>query len=92
MTPMTISSLMPSVSILMLPLAPGEGGGVWSYVALPLLLGRSANETVLVDVIDDRGRDDDTGDCEVDECDLLTFFVGGGWASEGMEGLEREGR
>lgn len=78
MTPITISSLMPSVSILMLPQAPGEGGGVWSYVALPLLLGRSANETVLVDdVVNDRGRDDETGDDELDVCDLLTFFVGG---------------
>lgn len=93
MTPMTISSLMPSVSILMLPLAPGEGGGVWSYAALPLLLGRSANETVLADdKVDDRGRDDETGDGEFDECDLLTFFVGGGWESEGMADLGREGR
>lgn len=78
MTPMTISSLMPSVSILMLPLAPGEGGGVWSYVALPLLLGRSANETVFVDKVDDRGRDDEIGDGEFEECDRLTFLVGGG--------------
>lgn len=79
MTPTTISSLMPSVSILMVPLAPGEGGGVWSYVALPLLLGRSAKETVLVDdAVSDRGRDDEMGNGEFDECDLLTFFVGGG--------------
>ena len=90
---MTISSLIPSVSTLVIPEAPGEGGGVLSYAALPLLFGRSAKETFLVDDdVDDRGRVDDVGDGDVDECDLLTFLVGGCCVSVVTEDLEREGR
>ena len=78
MTPTTISSLIPSVSILALPSAPGDGGGVSLYTALPLLLGRSAKETFLVDEpVDDRGRDVMMGEGACDECDRLTFLVGG---------------
>lgn len=84
---------MPSVSILVKPMAPGEGGGVLSYAALPLLFGRSAKETFLVDVaVDDRGRVVEIGDGEFDECDRFTFLVGGCWVSVVMEDLEREGR
>jgi len=78
-TPVTISSLIPSVSILLWFWAPGEGGGVCSYAFLPLLLGRSAKETALVaeDAVDDRGRDGEVGVVACDGCDRLTFFVGG---------------
>ena len=98
-TPTTITSLIPSVSILGSFSGPGEGGGVCWYVVRPLLLGRSANETVLVDDIDDAvedlGRDNRVGDDADVVCDLLTFFVGGGQDSVGFEGaesLEVEGR
>lgn len=78
-TPTTMSSWMPSVSILLLPSAPGDGGGVSLYAALPLLLGRSTNETFLADVtVADRGRDGDMGEGAADACDRLTFLVGGG--------------
>lgn len=88
-----MSSLIPSVSILVMPGAPGEGGGVLSYVALPLLLGRSAKETFLVDVaVDDRGRVDDIGDGKLEVCARFTFLVGGCCVSVVMEDLEREGR
>lgn len=90
---MTISSLIPSVSILVVPAAPGDGGGVFSNAALPLLLGRSANDTFFVDdVVDDRGRAGEMGDVAVDEWDLLTFLAGGGCVSVAMEDFEREGR
>lgn len=83
---------MPSVSTLVIPKTPGEGGGVLSYAALPLLFGRSAKETFLVDDdVVDRGRVADVGDCDV-ECDRLTFLVGGCCVSVVMEDLEREGR
>ena len=45
--------------------APGEGGGVCSYTARPLDLGRSANETVFdveEEAVDDLGRAGDIGD------------------------------
>ena len=71
MTPVTISSLMPSTSILYeSPGPPGDGGGVCSYVVLPLFFGRSAKETdlgVLKDAVDDRGREVETGDGEFEE-------------------------
>jgi hypothetical protein len=91
-TPTTMSSLMLSVSTRLLPSAPGEGGGVSLYAALPLLLGRSTNETFLADVtVDDRGRDGDMGEGAVDACDRLIFFVGGGCVSC-AEGFGSEGR
>ncbi len=94
MTPVTISSLIPSVSILLWPSAPGEGGGVCSYAFLPLLFGRSAKETALVadDAVDDRGRDGEVDAVEVDVCDRLTLLVGGGSVSVATEALMTEGR
>ncbi len=67
------------MSILLRLSGPGEGGGVCSYAFLPLLLGRSAKETALVadDAVDDRGRDGELGEVEVEGCDRLTFLVGG---------------
>ena len=85
---------MPSKSILTLVLAPGEGGGVCSYAARPLLLGRSAKVTDLVEeAVDDRGRDGSMGDdvVEVEVCDRFAFFEGGGRISE-VEDLEGEWR
>ena len=77
----------------MLPAAPGDGGGVLSYAALPRLLGRSAKETFFVmQDVEDRGRDDDTGDGELDECERFIFFVGGWGVSGTLTGLERDGR
>ena len=78
-TPITISSLMPSVSTLPSVEARGEGGGVFSYATRPLLLGRSANDTALVEFegADDFGLDGDMGECEFDVYDLLVFFAGG---------------
>ena len=59
---------MPSTSTLHdSPGPPGDGGGVCSYVTLPLLFGRSTKETdlgVLEDVVDDRGRVVESGDVE----------------------------
>lgn len=62
-----MSSWMPSVSILLrVDGPPGDGGGVCSYAALPLLFGRSAKETFLVtDVVRDRAGN--VGDGVVDE-------------------------
>ena len=76
------------------PAAPGEGGGVCSYAALPLLFGRSANDTVLVDDedVDDRCLGGEVGDVVLDVCDRFTFFVGGCWVSVATEGFETEGR
>ena len=65
MTPTTISSLMPSVSIRgARPSSMGEGGGVCSQVA-----ARTAGF----------GWDDDegSGESERESCDLLTFLDGG---------------
>ena len=78
-TPTTISSFIPSVSTLLSVEARGEGGGVFSYAARPLLLGRSAKDTTLMefDVADDLGLDGDVGEGEFEVCDLLIFFVGG---------------
>ena len=61
-TPTTISSLIPSVSTLLrVDGPPGDGGGVCSYAARPLLFGRSAKETFLVmDVV--RDRDGEVGE------------------------------
>ena len=79
MTPTTMSSLMPSLSTLLSVDARGEGGGVFSYTARPLLLGRSAKDTALTgfEVADDFGLDGDVGEGDVKVCDLLIFFVGG---------------
>lgn len=92
---MTISSLMSSVSTLFSEAAPGEGGGVCSYAALPLLLGRSAKETTLAcdDAVVDRGLDGVDGEAESEVCDRLIFFVGGCCAVSLIgEALETEGR
>lgn len=79
MTPTTISSLIPCVSTLLLLECDGEGGGVSSYAALPLLFGLSAKETTFVvdEAVDDRGRDGEVGEVEFDVCDRLIFFLGG---------------
>ena len=94
MTPVTMSSLIPSVSILLCSSAPGEGGGVCSYAFLPLLLGRSAKETTLVaeEAVDDLGRAGELGDVEMEACDRLTFFVGGRSVSVVTGVLMMEGR
>ena len=70
---------MPSVSTLLSVEARGEGGGVFSYATRPLLLGRSANDTALMEfeVADDFDFDGDMGEGEFEVCDLLTFFAGG---------------
>ena len=94
-TPRTISSLISDVSTLDHPSAPGEGGGVCSYAARPLLLGRSANETDLVcdDAVDDLCRVDGVGgDGELVLCVRFAFLVGGGCGSAGADGLDMEGR
>ena len=92
-TPITISSLMPSRSSLLLFLAPGEGGGVLSYAPLPLLLGRSANVTDLTEeAVDDRGRAGVVGDDTVEECDRFAFFEGGGRISVVADDLDGEWR
>ena len=96
MTPITISSLIPSVSILEMLVAPGDGGGVCSKAVLPLLLGLSAaKETDLVeDDVDERGRDVVVGEASSDVCDRLTFFAGGcgGEDSMAVAALGIEGR
>ena len=92
---MTISSLIPSVSILTPSAAPGEGGGVCSYVMRPLLFGRSAKVTVLEDeevVVDDLGRPTVAMGGGLDGCDRLTRFAGGCCDSVGTEGFESERR
>lgn len=67
MTPTTMSSLIPSVSIVLRDDGPpGDGGGVCSYAALPLLFGRSAKETFFVmEVV--RDRDGEVGDGVLEE-------------------------
>ena len=60
-----------------------------------MFFGGSANETLLDEddeVVDDRGRDDTTGDGVVEVCDRLRRLVGGACASEDVEDLESEGR
>ena len=94
-TPTTISSLMPSVSTLLSVEARGEGGGVFSYATRPLLLGRSANDTALVEfeVAEDFGLDGDMGEREFEVGDLFIFFVRGCWGtSVAGDALEIEGR
>jgi hypothetical protein len=86
---------MPSVSTFASPTAPGEGGGVCSYAALPLFLGRSAKVTDLEDVdvlVDDRGLASVVCDAVSDVCDRFIFFVGGCWASVATAAFETEGR
>lgn len=54
---------------------------MFSYATRPLLFGRSANDTALVEFefADGFGLDGDMGeDACVEVCDLLIFFVGGG--------------
>ena len=94
MTPTTMSSLTLSVSMRPSSAGPGDGGGVCSYAALPLLLGRSAKETVLVEdeVVDDRCLSGELGEDVFDVCDRLIFFVGGCWVSVATEDLGTEGR
>jgi hypothetical protein len=63
----------------------------------PLLLGRSANVTVLDDdEVEERGRAGSVGDGEVVECDRFTRFAGGEGASAvplaAADGLDAEGR
>lgn len=67
---------MPSVSILTSAKYRGDGGGVSSYAALPLLFGRSANETTFAEEFD-RGLDGDIDDGEFEVCDCFRFFAGG---------------
>ena len=90
MTPTTISSLIPSVSILLrVEGPPGDGGGVCSYAARPLLFGRSAKETFLVmEAV--RGREGKVGEGVLEGCDRFTFLAGGD--SSGCAGFEIEGR
>lgn len=97
MTPITMSSWIPSTSTMVLLIAPGEGGGVCSYAVLPLLLGRSAaNETDLVveeEDVDDRGREKVLGEASSEVCDRLTFLAGGCVdVSATVAALETEGR
>lgn len=91
-----MSSLIPSVSILVLLVAPGEGGGVCSYAVLPLLLGLStAKETDFVEEdVDDRGRDAVVGEASSDVCERLTFLAGGCGGDESVPAtaFEMEGR
>ena len=67
---------------------------MFSYAALPLLLGRSANETTFAEETD-RGLDGDMGDGSSAVCDCFRFFVGGcccGGDSLTGEALGIEGR
>jgi len=84
---------MPSVSILLSAKDRGEGGGVFSYAAFPLLLCRSANETTFAEDID-RGLDGDMGDGSFEVCDCFRFFVGGCCGGDSLTGeaLGIEGR
>lgn len=73
--------------------APGEGGGVCSYAFRPLLLGRSAKETDLAEVVvDDLDRNGEVGEGVEAVCERFTFFAGGGWASVEVEDFGGEGR
>lgn len=91
-----MSSLIPLVSILVLFIAPGEGGGVCSNAVLPLFLGLStAKETDFVEEeVDDRGRDAVVGEASSAVCERLIFLAGGcgGDESAPLAGLEIEGR
>jgi len=94
-TPTTMSSLMPSVSTLPSAAGPGEGGGVFSKAALPLLFGLSANETAFgcVEGVDDDGRAGEVGEDEIEGCDRFIFFAGGdGCDSVAGAGLDTGGR
>lgn len=92
-TPTTMSSFIPSVSIFVPAKDRGDGGGVSSYTTLPLLFGRSANETTFADEFD-RGLDGIIGDGEFEVCDCFRFFVGGCCGGDSLtnEVLEIEGR
>ena len=95
MTPVTMSSLMLSVSTLLSKGARGEGGGVFSYAALPLLFGRSAKETTFGcdEDVEDRGPVDVVGEEEFEGCDRLIFLVGGGCGVSVVDAaLDTEGR
>ena len=67
---------------------------MFSYAGLPLLLGRSAKDTVFVkdEAVDDRWREGEMGELVFDVCDRLIFFAGGCWASVATEAFEMEGR
>ena len=92
-TPVTISSFVPSVSIFASVLAPGEGGGVCSKVTLPPLLGASTRATSVVGGADGDSFDGEVGDVVAGGCERLIFFVGGGCDAsvvfDGLEGGER---
>ena len=85
---------MPSVSNLESSAGPGDGGGVFSYAARPVLFGRSANETVFVpeEAVEDRWRSGEVGDDAFDVCDSFIFLFGGCWVSVATEDLGTEGR
>ncbi len=87
MTAVTISSLIPSVSIFDTEVvSPGEGGGVCSY-ALPRLLGRS---TAFAVVEEAETSDGEIGDSESLVCERLIFFEGGDcWSAGCLDGGER---
>ncbi len=81
---------MPSVSTLLMPVTErGEGGGVFSYAALPLLFGRAANETTLAgvdEIVEDRGLDGIMGEGEFEVCDRLIFLDGGCCGGDSVTG------
>jgi len=81
---------MQFVSTLLVSVAErGEGGGVFSYTALPLLFGRSANETTFVwddEVVEDRDLDGIVGEGEFEVCDRLIFLVGGCCGGDSVTG------
>jgi hypothetical protein len=83
-TPTTISSSMPCVSILACPDSPpGDGGGV--SATRPALLGRCSSKRSV------EGLGGDAMDEVELECVRLTFFAGCWWASL-VEGGERADR
>jgi hypothetical protein len=84
MTPTTISSSMPCVSILAWPESPpGDGGGV--SATRPALFGRSSKRSVVV-----RGGD---AIAETDcECEWVRLIFFAGWWASLVEGGERADR
>lgn len=77
MTPTTISSFIPSVSILTLPTSRGDGGGVVS--ASRLVVGRCSCLT-----FGESGFGASIGDLGLEAVEFSRFsFLGGGWSSSG---------
>ena len=86
-TPTTMSSLIPSVSILGATRSAGDGGGVCSMVARRPE-GRTDCRFTWVEEVEEA---EGSGDSEPAWCDLLTFLGGGNWSSVACDDLEVDG-